>query len=438
VTRARSWARGWLLGYCEKTRVRSIPTIGLLLTAIGMLVARTAHADDEVATCTTQTARSPGEIVIRASVYARDPPGVTVVDGETLCLAGSIDLDGIVRGLRLAGGDGDPPILLLRLDAYGPVRILHVRTSVPRWLGFDLSVAAYGTEVLVPSTPGANPEGAPTVPEFLPAQSVRTQRDGMDLALPTKTGARELFLHPFWFGSPGATAPDVVIARRRSSTSLADRKFELGFSLLAGTRLVRSFQGLDQALEANGYGPFSSTLPSWAAFLDVAFRRWRFRLLFDGGWTSAESQTGDGHIGANLVAGRLDAGYDFLRWRGLTGYALAGIGGVTFTMGARAPHWNYLGSQAATLGNPDEINRDAWLLTLATGFQQIIPFGSPLRGNWWGLILSLEGGYTQQLGLGSWFANDQDNHGSVAGTKALDLGGTFVSFGVGIGVFAPE
>jgi hypothetical protein len=406
-----------------------------------MLVARTAHAEDElddVARCVTVSARPPGEIVVRTSVYARDPPGVTIVDGETLCLSGTIDPDGMVRGLRLAGGDAGPPIVLVRLDTSGPVRVLRVRTSVPRWFDVGVSDAAYGTEVFVPSPPDANPDGPVTAPEFLPPQNVSAHRF-LDLPLSAETGAHELLLHPFRFGWKDALPLEVHRPPDRSwGDSLAHRKLELDFSALAGTRLVRSFQGLDEALDANGYGPFPRVLPSWTGFLVLDYRRWKFRLLFDGAWMRADSRTGGGNVGAYLVAGRLDAGYDFLRWRGLTGYALAGIGGVTFTMDARAPHWDYLGPQAATLGNTNQINRDAWLLTLVTGFQEIIPFGPPSAGNWLGLILTLEGGYEQQLGLGSWFSSDQDNHGSVAGTKALDLGGSFVSLGVGIGIFAPE
>ena len=54
------------------------------------LVGPSAHADDDVAACTTRSDRSPGEIVTPTSVYMDRPMGVTIVDGETLCLTGKL------------------------------------------------------------------------------------------------------------------------------------------------------------------------------------------------------------------------------------------------------------------------------------------------------------------------------------------------------------
>jgi hypothetical protein len=125
-------------------------------------------------------------------------------------------------------------------------------------------------------------------------------------------------------------------------------------------------------------------------------------------------------------------GYDFLRWRGLSGYALLGLTADAFRMDARGPNWDYLGSQAGALDNPDVISREIGMFTIETGFQQFVPF-KPASASGSGLIGSLQFGYGQQFALGSWGSSNSSNSNRVAGTSDMNLSGMWISLGVGIG-----
>jgi hypothetical protein len=223
-----------------------------------------------------------------------------------------------------------------------------------------------------------------------------------------------------------------------------ERTIEFDLPVLVGVRHVRSLRGFDDALRASGYGGFPQSLPSLGGHMGVTLGRWRLRFAADDAWMSAASSTGShGTVSADLVEVRVDGGYDFLRWRTLTGFALLGIGGSTFTMDAVAPNWNYLGAQGAVLGNPTRIRRDAGLLTLQAGFSNLFVLGRG-GGGTVALLASIQAGYTQQLGLGPWFA--EVPHANVPGTPDVDFSGTWVALGAGVvwytnhssGLSAPE
>jgi hypothetical protein len=221
------------------------------------------------------------------------------------------------------------------------------------------------------------------------------------------------------------------LAPPRGSTA-ATRTFEFDLGGLFGFRHFRSLRGFDDALRAKGYDAFPQTLPSAGGYLGLTLGRWRFRLVADDAWMSAASHTGpQGAVHANLGEARIDAGYDFLRWRNLSGFALLGIGGATFSMDALAPpNWNYLGAQSAVLKNPSTIQRDAGLLTLQVGFEDFFPLARVDSGTL-ALFVSIQGGYAQQVGLGPWFASGAP-HANVPGTADVDFSGTFVALGAGV------
>jgi hypothetical protein len=213
--------------------------------------------------------------------------------------------------------------------------------------------------------------------------------------------------------------------------SPAERRIEFDLPVLVGVRHFRSLRGFDDALRASGYGVFPRSFPSLGGHLGLTLGRWRLRFSGNDAWTSVASRTGTpGAVRADLFEARLDGGYDFLRWRSLTGFALLGIGGSSFSMDARAPNWNYLGAQGAALGNPSTIKRDAGLLTLQAGFEDFLPLGR-VEGGTLALLVSIQAGYTQQLGLGPWFAS-QLPRADVPGTPDVDFSGTWVTFGAGI------
>jgi hypothetical protein len=246
-----------------------------------------------------------------------------------------------------------------------------------------------------------------------------------DIAVPD-ADVHELLLTELWgFGpmrdpswKPPTPTPS-PFARRRADAQL---------TIFSGVHVFRSLQGLDDALRASGYGPFPASVPSLDALLSFSIRRWRFDLLWSYEWMAASSNTSDARIRAELVGGSAEAGYDFLRWGHLTGFATVGISGATLAMDARGVNWNYLGDRASALGNPTSIERNAGFLALQVGFDEFLPLDAPGEV---GLIFGVRGGYTQQFGLGSWLAGDQG--GSVSDRSGLDLGGTWLRFGFGIG-----
>jgi hypothetical protein len=214
--------------------------------------------------------------------------------------------------------------------------------------------------------------------------------------------------------------------------SSADRTAEGDLPVLAGVRRVRSLRGFNEALRASGYGAFRQEVPSIGTHLGLTLGRWRLRIGGNDAWMSAPSTTGPGAVRAYLFEVRLDGGYEFLRWRGLTGFALLGVSGASFTMDALAPHWNYLGAgaggQAAHLGNPPTIQRDVMFLTLQTGFEHVFPLGGDRRETF-ALLISIQAGYTQQLALGPWFSDKP--HADVPGTPDVDFSGTWIALGAG-------
>lgn len=212
-------------------------------------------------------------------------------------------------------------------------------------------------------------------------------------------------------------------------SSLADRTFEIELEALYGVRMI-SLGAFDGPLQASGYASFPRTFPSAGGAAQVVFGRWRFALWFQYAWARARSLTGTGGVDADLLEFRLAGGYDFLRWRGFTGFVLGGIGGGTFDIDAHGPRWTYLAGTAADLAAADTISRSNGELTLQAGFQQIVPLSRADAGM--SLFFSLNGGYSQQLGISGWFSGPSAQN-AVEAPPHLNLGGTWVLVGMAIG-----
>jgi hypothetical protein len=224
--------------------------------------------------------------------------------------------------------------------------------------------------------------------------------------------------------TPSARSPSENVA----APSLADRTFEIGLEGLGGIRSL-SLGAFDAPLRASGYAPFPRAFPSTGGAAQVVFGRWRFALWFQYAWGRARAKSGSGGVDADLLEFRLAGGYDFLRRRGFTGFVLGGIGGGTFGIDAQGPGWTYLARTAADLG-ANRIERNNGELTLQVGFQQIVPLSRADAGM--SLFFSLNGGYSQQLGLSGWFSGPSAQN-AVEGPPHLNLGGTWVLCGVAIG-----
>jgi hypothetical protein len=256
---------------------------------------------------------------------------------------------------------------------------------------------------------------------FVRVSTASVPPEGLDLPLP-EAGVHELLLDDL----------STFAVHRRGTPppfSLARRGVDGEVTVLPGVRLFRSLRGFDDALRAGGYGPFPQAVPSMQVFLGIALARWRFRLNWTDAWMAAASRTSDASVRANLFELGVDAGYDFLRWRGLTGFALVGLAGSTFTMDAVGPNWNYLGGRTASLGNPTTIQRDMGFLALQAGFEEIVPLGAPESSSM-GLLVSIQGGYSQEFALGTWSSSGTD--GSVNDARDVNFGGSWLRVGLGI------
>jgi hypothetical protein len=378
--------------------VALIVVAGLVLGAASAWAA----APDDLSSCTTHTDRAPDDIIIQTSVFEDTPSGITIVEGETLCLAGFVDGSGRVSKIRPADPAlNEPPLIMLQMDPAGPTRALHVRTSAGRWLA--LTAARF------------NDEG--TAHTF---RSLHVPPDGKSFAAP------DAGVHKFLLYMPRLYEVSSSIYEPWKPPGYSERKADGDLTLLTGARVFRSLHAFDQPLRAAGYNPFGSVAPELGASLGLAYWRVRGELMGVDAWTRANGPAGSIH--ANLVEVRLTVGFDFLRWRGLTGIALLGIGGSSFYMDNRGPNWDYLGARAAS--HPAGIMRDAGLLTFGLGFRQYVPFGRADGANGVGLLLSLQAGYSQQFGLTSW-ASEEDQSTKVEGMPDIDLSGPSLALGLG-------
>jgi hypothetical protein len=376
--------------------------------AAATLFSRSARADDELSACTTQSARTPDEIVVQLSDNPNDPPGVTIVVGETLCLAGALDRDGKLRP-HLAEGD-ESTLVLVRLSPDGTVSKLHVRTPPDQW--FQVRVAA----ILGPAN--------------LVSPYFRTGGSGR-ADIRADSGARAWLLSDWVFREPHRYSPPPP----PPMPSPEPRTMEFGITTLAGVR--RSpLGGFDAPLRASGYEPFARMLPSVGGALQLAWKRWRFAIEAEQTWGTARARKGSGRLGASFGVGLFDAGFDFLRWRGLAGFVLAGAGVGSLVIDASAPNWTYLAPTATALGHPDSLIKTAFYAGLQTGFQETIPIlqGGILEGSHaFAITLSAQAGYTLQLDRpGEW---SDGKSRDVNGPPPVNLSGTWLYFGIGCSLF---
>ena len=108
-----------------------------------------ARADDEPR-CPSRTARTPGEILVPLGDSPGAPLGVTIVAGETLCLAGSITHD--VLEPKLADRDeGDIPVVVLRLDHTDAATTLSVRSVSRREMAYAAAIVSGPANLALPT-----------------------------------------------------------------------------------------------------------------------------------------------------------------------------------------------------------------------------------------------------------------------------------------------
>ncbi len=352
------------------------------LTAL--LLAQKVRADDDLETCTTHTARPPSEIVVSMSEPPQGPTGVTIAVGETLCLAGRTDEKNVFHPWLADAHPHEPALVLLRLEASPEGKRLVTRTSLPGGLMYIVAT-------------GSRPARLATVaPDD-------TQRQSLDV------GGQTVLL--FRFRSQSVPEP-----LRPALHPFAPRTWELGI-LFSGAARRLSAGGIQDAVRTAGYRSSPRTFLGAGFDVTGAVARWRLELaVLAGGATTA---TSTGSVAASVADLLASVGYAFLRWRGLTGFALGGVGFTNYEIDRLPTAPGYRAGDRIGIGGS--------VLSLGAGFEEAVPFYAESTDGL-ALTFALRVGYLRQL-EGSGWRDDQGN--DVHGLPNVDLSGTWVTLGVG-------
>lgn len=372
------------------------------LTAIAALAApRTAQADDAVASCVTRTTRGTDEILVRLGDAPDSPIGISIVSGETLCLAGSVT-HGVFAPKLADSDDGEPAIVLLRLESTEAATTLTVRSTSDRELDYDAAIVTGPANLALPVS----------------GLHLQPRGDGKQTFGPS---VHRLLLRNLLFVDP--PPPPVRVPTE-------DRLLQITLAGLAGSRQL-SVGAFDQPLRANGFGPLPRDFIGGGLVLGVSVARWRLEGNFLYAPSGAASLTGSGSAGAALGDVRLDFGYDVLRWRGLTAFVMGGIGDAALMMDARDAHWTYVADRTRVGTDVNTVEQDSVILGAEVGLEQILPLSSAGIG----LVFSLRAGYDQQVADIGWMTTGSSK--SVGGLPSLDMSGGWLSFGAGFTWFGP-
>lgn len=216
--------------------------------------------------------------------------------------------------------------------------------------------------------------------------------------------------------------------------AVASRWGEVAFQALAGGRRL-SVAAFDAPLRASGYGPLPRDYAGGGFALDASFARWRFELAFLYTVASASSLVDGSSVGAAVGDVGLYGGYDVLRWQGLTGFVMGGLGYSALMLDARDPHWSWIATQTQVTSDVGTVEQDAFMLGAQAGLEQIIPLDRAGPRGAWGLTLSLRAGFERQMADVGWMTTGDSK--PLGGLPGVDLGGPWVALGIGVGALGP-
>lgn len=375
--------------------------VSVVAAVAAIAAARTARADDAPASCVTHSTRAPDEILVRLGDAPDSPLGISIVAGETLCLAGEISHGVFVP--KIADDDeGEPTIIRLRLESTDTATTLTLRSASDRELDYDAAIVTGPANLALPVS----------------GLHLQPRADGTQTFGPS---VRRLLLRNLLFVDP--PPPPVRV-------SIEDRLLRIWLAGLVGSRQL-SVAAFDQPLRASGYGPLPRDYTGGGLVLGLSVARWRLEGWFLYAPSGARSLVDSSSAGAALGDARLDFGYDVLRWRGLTAFVMGGIGDAALMMDTRDAHWTYVANRTQVGSDVNTVEQDSLVLGAQIGLEQILPLG----GDGWGLVFSVRGGYDQQVADIGWMTTGTSK--SVSGLPALDMSGGWVSFGAGFTWFGP-
>ncbi len=376
--------------------------LSFVVAIAALAVSRSARADDAIASCVTRTTRTTDEILVRLGDAPDSPIGISIVSGETLCLAGAVT-HGVFAPKLADSDDGEPTIVLLRLESTETATTLTVRAASDRELDYDAAIVTGPANLALP----------------ISGLHLQPRADGKQTFGPS---VHRLLLRNVLFVDP--PPPPVPIPTE-------DRLLQITLAGLVGSRQL-SVGAFDQPLRASGFGPLPREFVGGGLVLGVSVARWRLEGNFLYAPSGASSLAGSGSAGAALGDVRLDFGYDVLRWRGLTAFVMGGIGDAALMMDARDAHWTYVADRTRVGTDVNTVEQDSVVLGAELGLEQILPL-SNTPGI--GLVFSLRAGYDQQIADIGWMATGSSK--SVSGLPSLDMSGGWLSFGAGFTWFGP-
>ncbi len=359
-----------------------------------------AMARDEP--CATISARAPADILLPLTDAPSAPVAVSIALGETLCVTGTLGAGGVMNPRLTDAQRGDQTFLRLRLEPGPEGPTLRLRNSTARVASYSVAVVSGPANLAVPTRFGMVPPGTERVGHFGP-------------------GVRRLLVYSVSLREP-----------QRPVHYVPERWVMIFASALAEARRF-SATPFDQPLRASGYGALPRTFPGLGFVVGFDVSRWRFELPFFFGGASTGPAPDGSTIGARITEARVDAGYEFLRWRGLTGFALGEIGVTSFSLDARGAKWTYVVDHASNLGGAGSVGQAGSSLGIQAGFEQFVPFRT-VDDAPCGLLVSLRGGYLGQFADAGWATDGEDSR-SVGGLPAVNTSGAWISLNVG---FAAE
>ena len=375
------------------------------LVASVVLLAADARADDDVASCVTRTSRAPDEVLVPLGDSPGSAVGVSILPGETLCLAGPLAHGALAPRLADPAG-GDPPLVMLRLEPSAKGITLTVRSASDHEMACEAAMVTGPANLALPA----------------PGLHVQARGTGVRSFGPN---VRSLLVRGVRFFDP---PPPMEL------TPLDERWGQVTLEPLVGIRRL-GVAAFDAPLRASGYAPLPRTYVGGGFALEFSLSRWRFGLQLLYGVASAPSLVDSSSVGASVGDMSLTFGYDLLRWQGFTFYALGGLGLSALMMDTRDPHWTYVADRTQVSGDVNTVEQDAFLFGGQLGIEQLVPLGgraSPSER--FALAISLRGGYEQQFSNLGWETSNGASK-SVGGLPLVDLGGAWVGLGIGIGVY---
>lgn len=372
----------------------------VLGTAAAITIATIAPAvRGQGSACTATTFRGAEEICGMSEDSPR--PGVTIVQGETLCLEPS---EGETEGeMRLVSRSDRA--LQLTLEFVSGRTVLRITNLVGAPLWYEVYGGSMGPQPLA---------SAETTQISWPEW-----RDGVSLGdfrtrpppVPMRFGEKAL-----GEGPPASKA----------------RKAWLGISGLFSLH-HNDQPELERYFRGNGYSGIEKNQPIAGVGFDFGAKRWRVGLDFGCGLPRTYRRLTDGaEYGISQCFAGLYGGWDVLQYGGFSLFPMVGLAGGDFQVSYDPKRPPILLEQLWAHADSDQVRRNLWLAAGLIGIEQAIHLVESDGENVW-LLVGMRIGYAVQFSQSEWLHEDPELP-DLRGGPSVDTGGPFARAGIGLAV----